>query len=74
MMTDDSNEIIRNAIRQIKEDLLADMLRNSGYELFLINRKSPFCYCSGSYLVPWMMKSVILVFACMLSHFCCCCC
>lgn len=29
MMTDDSNDIIRNAIRQIKEDLLADMLRET---------------------------------------------
>ena len=29
MMTDDSNEIIRNAIRQIKKDLLADMLRET---------------------------------------------
>ena len=29
MMTDDSSDIIRNAIRQIKEDLLADMLRET---------------------------------------------
>lgn len=47
---------IRNAIRQIKEDLLADMLRETlGYELFLINRRALSYCCSVAtlYLGWW---------------------
>lgn len=54
MMTDDLNKIISKAIGQIKEDLLADMFRETVVmrsSLQIVQRRVHISYfCSGCYL------------------------
>lgn len=54
MMTDDLNKTISKAIRQIKEDLLADMFRETvvmRYSLQIVQRRVHISYfCASCYL------------------------